>query len=330
MGNRDPVSLALGDEEDLYDVADWDARSVLDSVSVVLYGGLHAAKQYGLLLLAVVFFLAQLAFAALLLVREPRLGILALASAIPAFALVAYVWYDDPTRREPIDTLAITFVLAVLFASFAALINSVFQVFFNLIPVVGTALFFFIVVGPVEETVKWLAIRSHAYGEESFNAVIDGAVYGAVAGLGFATIENALYITQGYMQAAEMSGVTQIQQAVGTATSRAFVGPGHVLYSAFAGYYLGLAKFNPDDAGPIVVKGILIAAFIHATYNTLVTYLPTFVPWTLFTFVGFVLAFDLVVGYALYRKISRYTKYYNRANDGPVAEDAAPTAEDAR
>ena len=140
MGRPDPVADGLDDEEDLYDVAEWDSRTVTDAVAVALYGALHATKQYGLVLFGVLLFVAQLAFAGLLLVREPRLGILALLSAVPALALVAYVWYDDPTRREPIVTLAITFVLSVLFASFAALVNSIFQVFFTLIPVVAEEL----------------------------------------------------------------------------------------------------------------------------------------------------------------------------------------------
>lgn len=317
------MAAVLGESEDLYDIAEWYSRTAIDRLSVSLYGALHASKRYGLIALALILFVVQLAFAGLLVFRDPRLGILALLSAVPALAIVAYVWYDDPTRREPVDTLAITFVLAVLFASFAALLNSVFQVFFQLIPVVGMALFFFLVVGPIEETVKWLAIRSHAYRKETFDAVIDGAVYGAVAGLGFATIENALYITQGYAQAAEAAGVSQIEQAVGTATSRAFVGPGHVLYSAFAGYYLGLAKFNRESAGPIVVKGILIAALIHATYNTLVSYVPfSLSPSPVLAFLGFILVFDGIVGYALYRKLSRYTRYYRRAEERSRAREA--------
>ena len=323
MGNRDPVADGLDGEEDLYDVAEWDARSALDSLSVVLYGALHGVKRYGLIAVALLLFVAQLAFAGLLVIREPRVGVLAAASAIPALAIVAYVWYDDPTRREPIDTLAITFVLAVLFASLAAVVNTLFQSAFQLVPVVGMALFFFLVVGPIEETVKWLAIRTHAYNTDSFDAVIDGAVYGAVAGLGFATIENALYITQGYMQAAQATGITQIQQAVGTATSRAFVGPGHVLYSSFAGYYLGLAKFNRKNAGPIVAKGLLIAAFIHATYNTLVGIVPLLVSLVvpgvplLVLFFGFVVVYDSLFFYVLYRKLQRYRRTYARAHAGP-------------
>ncbi|WP_225333640.1 PrsW family intramembrane metalloprotease [Halomicrobium urmianum] len=325
---RDPVKAAFGGDEDLYDVAEWDARSALDRLSVGIYGGLRASFHVLLIALALVLFAVQLSFAALLVADRPGLGALALASAVPALLLVAYAWYGDPTRREPLAALAITFVLAVLFASFAALINSVAQLAFNLIPVVGTVLFFFLVVGPIEETVKWLAIRVYAYKGDAFNTVVDGAVYGAVAGLGFAFIENAIYIVQGYTNAAGMEGVQQIQRAALTATGRAFVGPGHVLYSAWAGYYLGLAKFNPDDWGPIVVKGLLIAAAIHATYNSLVSYLPQLLPsWNFLYLIGFVLVFDGVVGYALYRKVKRYQDYYDRTDATERTEAAEATTE---
>ncbi|QGA83536.1 PrsW family intramembrane metalloprotease [Halomicrobium sp. LC1Hm] len=326
MPDRDPVQDGLPGE-DLYDVAEWDARSWLDRFSVALYGLLHTSRRWALLVVALFLFVVQLGFAGLLVVREPNLGVLALLSAVPAIALVAYVWYGDPTRREPIDTLAITFVLAVVFAAIAALVNTLLSGVFELIPIVGTALFFFLVVGPIEETVKWLAIRTYAYETESFDAVVDGAVYGAVAGLGFATIENALYIAQGYLQAADLSQMAQLQQAIGTSLSRALVGPGHVLYSAFAGYYLGLAKFNPDDRGPIVVKGIVVAALIHGAYNTLVSVLPSVLSfWNVLTLLAFVVVFDGVVGYALYRKLSRYRSYYARASEATDA--ATETADD--
>jgi RsiW-degrading membrane proteinase PrsW (M82 family) len=182
--------------------------------------------------------------------------------------------------------------------------------------------------------VKWLAVRLLPYRHESFDAVIDGAVYGAAAGLGFATIENALYISRGismdptgaFVLAQTGTGIEGIIGAgAGITALRALAGPGHVLYSAFAGYYLGLAKFNPDRAGPIVVKGLLIASFIHASYNTLVGIVPnlvTFVPGAPqgLVFLGFVVAYDGVFGYVLYRKLRRYRESYRAVHDG-VDED---------
>jgi len=264
--------------------------------------------------LAILVVLGQFAAAfGFVFLERPYVGAYVVLSVVPALVLVWYVWRSDVTMREPLELLAVTFALGFLFAGFAAIVNSALQSTFAAVGLAGTVLFFFLVVGPVEETVKWLAVRLHAYRDERFDAVIDGAVYGAMAGLGFATIENALYVSRGYLEAVNAASATPegvVAAVAGTAAVRAFAGPGHVIYSAFAGYYLGLAKFNKENWGPIVVKGLLIAALVHATYNTLsgvVTgALVSFgVPQTVAVF-GFILAFDSVFGYALLRKLNRY------------------------
>jgi len=306
--DTDPVQSAFGDEADLYDIATWEVRTRLDAFAVRLHAGLRAAKSWILIVLAAVLFLAEVVFVGLLVVDTPSLGVLGVLSVVPALGLAAYLWYGDPTRREPLDTLAVTFLLAVLFATFAAIVNTSFLPVFSVLGAPGLALFFFLVVGPIEETVKWLAIRVHAYKTDSFRTVVDGVVYGAVAGLGFAAIENVFYIVDSYLATAGTTATVQVRQTVATATARAFVGPGHVIYSAFAGYYLGLAKFNPGNRGPIVVKGLVVAAFIHAVYNTLVSTLP----FTGLTFVAFVIVYDGVWLAILLRKVARYRRYYRR------------------
>jgi len=89
-----------------------------------------------------------------------------------------------------------TFLLSILTATFAALLNSVAQPYFQPFGFPGLVLFFFAIVGPIEESVKLLAVRLYAYTDDRFDAVIDGAVYGAIAGLGFVVIENLVYIAQ--------------------------------------------------------------------------------------------------------------------------------------
>jgi RsiW-degrading membrane proteinase PrsW (M82 family) len=317
--DRDPVQASLGGRVDLYDVATWEVRTRLDALAVRIYAGLAALKAKFLILLAATLFLAELAFVGMLVVETPVIGILAVLSVLPALLLAAYLWYGDPTRREPLDTLSITFLLAIVFATLAALVNSTLFPVFTVLPAFGLSLFFFLVVGPIEETVKWLAIRAHAYKTDTFDAVIDGVVYGAVAGLGFATIENTFYIVNSVLATAGAGG-TEFQFTVQTATQRAFVGPGHVIYSAFAGYYLGLAKFNSGSRGPIVVKGLLIAVFIHALYNTLVSY----VAFTGPAFVAFVVVYDGFWLGVLFRKVSRYRQYYRQAvAPGPAGDPVA-------
>jgi RsiW-degrading membrane proteinase PrsW (M82 family) len=318
--DRDPVQAAYEGEVDLYDVATWEARTGLDSVAVRVHSVLRTAKSWALILLAAALFVAELIFVGLLVIDTPLLGLLSVLSVIPALVLAAYLWYGDPTRREPLDTLAVTFLLSVLFASFAAVVNSSLLPAFELLPAVGLPLFFFLVVGPIEESVKWLAVRVHAYRSDSFRTVVDGVVYGAIAGLGFATIENVFYIVDAFLMTAQTGGGLQIQRTVQTATARAFVGPGHVIYSAFAGYYLGLARYNPGQRGPIVVKGLLVAVAIHALYNTLVS---TFqFPGLLF--VLFVVVYDGIWLAVLFRKVARYRRYYQRAQANLPAEGAGP------
>ncbi len=316
---RDPVERETRGSRDLYDVSTWERRSAVDTIAAWLYRiGVAGTKAF-VVLLALAFLIAQFVLGGLGAVTDPVVGVLVILSMVPAFAIAAYIWHIDVTTGEPLSLLVATFLLAILFAMFAAVVNTYLQPAFGVLPgFIGLALFFFLVVGPVEETVKLLAVRLFSYRDPRFDAVIDGAVYGAAAGLGFATIENATYITRGLETG--LAGIEVIGAAGDTAAVRALAGPGHVLYSAIAGYYLGLAKFNREDAGPIVVKGLLIAAVFHALYNTLSGVVPALLvnaaTWITphVALIGFIVLYDGLVGYFLYRKLSGYRRAYADAD----------------
>jgi RsiW-degrading membrane proteinase PrsW (M82 family) len=317
---RDPVESAADSGRDLYDIASWESRTRFDRVSVGLYRLLVRTARAMVVLIAVAILAAELVLTGLATIGDPVVGIFILLSVMPASAIAVYLWQTDVTMREPLGTMLVTFLFGVLFAGFAAVLNSIADPLFGAIPYVGLVLFFYLVVAPVEETVKWLAIRLYAFRRPEFNAVIDGAVYGAVAGLGFATIENAVYIGGEYLEATQ-AGEGVFAATFSTAAVRTFAGPGHVIYSALAGYYLGLAKYNREQAGPIVIKGLLIAALAHGTYNTLVGIVPDLVSDVFGiglppAFIGFVVAYDGVLVYVLYRKISRYRTAYRETNGG--------------
>ncbi|WP_255198571.1 PrsW family intramembrane metalloprotease [Halorarius litoreus] len=325
----DPVEAA-DDERDLYGISSWERRSLLDGASVAVYWVAVRTGQILLVLLALVIFLAV---GGLSILREPVIGVLAILSALPALALAGYVWYSDVTTSEPLSLLAATFILGVLTAGFAAVVNGLLQPVFTTLGGIGMVLFFYLIVGPVEESVKLLAVRLYAYNDARFAAVIDGAVYGAVAGLGFATIENALYIGRVVGEVGGLSlGLDLIGIGGDITATRALAGPGHVVYSSFAGYYLGLAKFNPGNRGPIIVKGLIIAAVIHATYNTTVgigsgliqavtglPQLPAFFIYVVLYVGGF--------GYLLYRKIQQYNNAHQAAHSNETTESGEPVTD---
>ena len=313
---RDPVEEAADDSMDLYDVATWEVRSRLDRVSAVVWWAAAGSARLAVIGVAFLLLVGIGGFAA---ITDPEIGLLTVLSAVPAVGLAAYVYSTDVTSREPLSLLVATFLLGVLTANFAAVLNTVLQPYFGGLGAVGMVLFFFVVVGPVEEVVKLLAVRLFAYTDDRFDAVLDGAVYGAMAGLGFAVIENALYITR-QLPAAELDiGLGLIGMGGGITAIRALAGPGHVIYSAIAGYYLGLAKFNPGRRGPIVVKGVLLAAFVHATYNVtvgvgsgvigLLTGLSGLAP-----FLIYVVIYDGILALFLLGKIQQYRDTYREAH----------------
>ncbi|WP_255197889.1 PrsW family intramembrane metalloprotease [Halorarius litoreus] len=340
MTRRDPVEAESDGTRDLYDVSTWEPRTALDRLATRVYRGVLVTARWLFILLGITILVVQFLLGGIgaTFANDPfAIGLVAL-SVIPAFLLVGYIYVTDITSPEPLELLVGTFVLGVVFAGFAAIVNTLLS-FVQILPIIGTVLFFYLVVGPIEETVKLLAVRLYPYRSDSFDAVIDGTVYGAVAGLGFATIENALYITRqigvtpggsevialGALGAVvvpvvqiNLGGLLQqaLNEGGGITAVRALAGPGHVIYSAFAGYYLGLAKFNPENAGPIVAKGLIIAAFIHATYNTLVGVVPgivsVFFPNVslLVIFFGFVVVYDGLFGLILVRKLGRYRAMY--------------------
>jgi RsiW-degrading membrane proteinase PrsW (M82 family) len=316
----DPVESRADDDRDLYDIATWEERTSLDGLSVALHWLITRSAKALVVFVALLGLLAILGSFGLGLVFDPAVAILVGLSAVPALGLAAYVYVSDVTTAEPLSLLVATFLLSILTATFAAVLNSYAQPFFDPLGFPGLVLFFFVIVGPIEESVKLLAVRLYAYTDDRFDAVIDGAVYGAIAGLGFAVIENLVYIAQNVEMSELTLGIAVLGAGDGITALRALAGPGHVVYSAFAGYYLGLAKFNPENRGPIVVKGLVIAAVIHALYNSLVgpvtsvLSFATGLPQILTLFV-FVILFQGAFGYILVRKLRRYRDAYVETRD---------------
>lgn len=115
----------------------------------------------------------------------------------------------------------------------------------------------FLVIAPVEEYLKYLVIKRKVYRRPEFDERLDGIIYGTVAGLGFASLEN-LMATLG-------SGPSIILFRFFTATLM------HALTSGIVGYYLGRARFNPKAEKKLILRGLLIAIVIHGAYNFMIT-----------------------------------------------------------
>ncbi|MCU1278374.1 MAG: hypothetical protein JWM53_1920, partial [bacterium] len=121
----------------------------------------------------------------------------------------------------------------------------------------------FLVIGPCEEISKFLAVRLFVYRNKEFNEPLDGIIYAAAAALGFASLENVLYVIDwhtGHVQWA----------ALGIRSLLAL--PGHVIFATTWGYALGRQKFDPSYR---VWPMVALAALLHGLYDFLLMNRPT-------------------------------------------------------
>jgi RsiW-degrading membrane proteinase PrsW (M82 family) len=315
---RDPVQAAADGTRDLHEVATWAPASRSDRLLAWLVARpLAVLVPGGLALLGMQVVLADWRFS-----TDPVVLGLAAGSAVPALLLAWYVDRYDATPGLPRRALLATLVLGIALAGYAGAATTLLSIPVRFgLPTLGasqfvtTTVLFFAVVAPVEEFVKLAAVRAQVARGVAFRTVVDGAVYGAMAGLGFAILENAFYVAGGLGGPVATPGTT--------AGFRALAGPGHVLFTAFAGYYLGLARFNPDYGRALVTKGLLLAAGLHGAYNLGMTTLPGAIE-DLVGFSAFAAALSVAVAFhgavalALFRRLSHYNAAYRETVDSDV------------
>lgn len=175
----------------------------------------------------------------------------------PAIFWLWYFYSRDRYEPEPISWIVIVYVLGILVTLPAALIEGILGL------IVGDFLIAVMVAPIVEEYAKFFIVKNTVFGTGEFNEPIDGIIYAAAAGLGFATLENVIYVFS--------SLETSFLFAVQTGVVRALISvPGHVLFSAMWGYALGQARFTSGSArSGVITRGLLMAMAAHALFNLL-------------------------------------------------------------
>ena len=160
-------------------------------------------------------------------------------------------------RPAPKRLIALTFFLGMVSTIPAAIINGVFLDESLLddrsTTLASVAVGMLFVVGPAEETCKFLAVRLFAFRSLYFDEPFDGLVYAAAASLGFASLENLFYILQ-----------FGPEVMIGRAPLSTLA---HVIFGSFWGYALG-SRVRKESGGVIVVAaGIAAAAVVHGFFN---------------------------------------------------------------
>lgn len=181
----------------------------------------------------------------------------------PVWALLTFFYVRDRYDKEPKALLIRVFLYGMAVTVLAALVgvwglNLVRQL---LIPGSLPELLVenFIVIALVEEGLKYWVVMRQAYRDPAFNEPYDGMIYAITTSLGFAALENILYVTRGGLQIALLRGVLSV--------------PGHALFAAAMGYYFGRAKFarTTEKERQNLRRALLVPVLLHGTYDLLLS-----------------------------------------------------------
>ncbi len=208
-------------------------------------------------------------------------SILVQLALAPTIICLFYIYIRDKYEKEPIRLLAVGLLFGIVITVPIIKTENLVTL---LAPKGGLILdaFFssFVVAGLVEELFKFTILYFLVWRNDNFNEKFDGIVYAVFISLGFAGIENVLYVIN-----PELGGFK-------TAFSRAvFSVPGHALFGVTMGYYFAIARFLEQKHYSFLLKAILVSILVHGTYDFILlsgkAYISIFfIPFVLFLWIS--------------------------------------------
>lgn len=175
-----------------------------------------------------------------------------------------YHYYKDRHLPEPVGHLVLTFILGIGAAAvskglYVALGWMSLRHDAMLLADTSTlALFAYsmLAIGPIEELAKMLPFIIVVLRFPEFDEPLDGIIYASFIAMGYAAVENVLYLE--YLTPME-------------AAARGFAGPViHMLFASIWGFTIGCAHLRGESLLGGIVRGFLIAAGLHGLYDFIV------------------------------------------------------------
>lgn len=181
--------------------------------------------------------------------------LIALAVA-PTIAICLFIYSLNKYGRGAIGYLALVFALGMLATLPALRLQQLFVDPRNQ-PWRHSILYFaryaFLVIALSEEGCKFLVLRFVAYPRPLFRGPFDGIVFSVMIGMGFATIENILYIRQLGLEA----GISRFFLAI----------PAHASFAVLMGYPAGKARSDRPHAFWLLLQGLAVAVLFHGSFD---------------------------------------------------------------
>lgn len=178
------------------------------------------------------------------------------------FPALAWLWFwqrEDSKHPEPRRLIALAFFAGMVTVAIVIPIQKFAALY------IGTQTLLFTVWSVIEEVMKYLAARVTVLRRREDDEPIDPVIYMVTVALGFAAIENTLFLLSPH------AGETVLQTVL-TGNLR-FVGATllHVLSSSAIGVALALSFYRPKRVKRVyVLGGVILAAALHSAFNFLI------------------------------------------------------------
>lgn len=183
-------------------------------------------------------------------------------AVVPPLFLLYEVYRQDKIEKEPVGLIIKLFFLGCLAVIPTAVVETVLIAGLDSVMQEGTVAYMlienFLCVAVVEEYFKYTGMKIGSWKSREFDYKFDAIVYAVATSIGFATLENLMYVGQLGLGVALLRAVTAI--------------PGHTIFGVFMGVYYGLAKFYAVNGHPVISRGyrlkaVFIPMLIHGFYD---------------------------------------------------------------
>ncbi|KAA3659293.1 MAG: protease PrsW [Chloroflexi bacterium] len=195
-----------------------------------------------------------------------------IAAIIPTLLYILIIYWVDRYEKEPIWLLISAFLWgAIPSIAVAFVFNSVLSIPFYLLAGEGTgdALTASLIAPPVEESVKGIALLGILFfWRHEIDSILDGIIYGAMVGMGFAIVENVYYFVNVFNEGGvEAWSVNIFMRAV-------VFGLNHALFTSMTGLGIAIARMTKNQALKFIapVGGWMAGVFLHFVHNASVSF----------------------------------------------------------
>lgn len=237
-----------------------------------------------------------------------KINLLVLA-VLPIIIFICWICLRDKYEKEPPIKLVKYFILGIIVSILAIFIEIYTNKFNTFSGVAGLVYLAFFVTAFTEEGLKAIILIPILLKDKDFNEKLDGIIYSIFLSLGFATIENIIYIMREKFELSIQLGISRGLISI----------PSHIMFAITMGYYISKYKFETDKKKRkiYIACSVIVPILLHGIFDFI---LMIRYRWSIIFFIVYLvflwkINLDKLDKYTLYSKIRFYKRKHKSGKE---------------